>query len=448
MSLFGAINTAVSGLSAQSASFGNISDNVANSQTVGFKEVDTSFSDFITTSTATSNDPGTVVALPNYTNNVQGTITQSEAPLALAIDGQGFFPVSQTIGNSNTGVPTFSTTPAYTRAGDFQMDKNGYLVNTGGDYLNGWSVNPTTGIVNRSSIAPIQINQTVFNPVPTGSMTLAANLPATPTAGQPVSSQVNVYDALGTAHPVILNWNQVAGSANTWTVQLVSPDDQNATPTAAVTDASGNPVIGTMDVTFGSDGTIQNIGTAVSDYGTVGSASAAVAGQPATFAFSTEFAAGTPQTITLNLGNYNQANGVTQFAGTNYTLRGINQDGVPPGGFSGVTTTSGGEIVVNYTNGQSRTIAQVPLVTFNDPNGLQRQNGQSFTATTLSGNPVTNDAGTNGAGTLVTGSIESSNVDIATQFTKLIVAQQAYSANAKSVTTANQMLQDTINMIR
>jgi flagellar hook protein FlgE len=321
-------------------------------------------------------------------------------------------------------------------------------VNSGGDYLNGWSVNPATGIVNRSSIAPIQINQTVFNPVPTGSMTLAANLPATPTAGQPVSSQVNVYDALGTAHPVILNWSQVAGSPNTWTVQLVSPDDQNPTPAAAVTDASGNPVIGSMDVTFGSDGTIQNIGTPVSDYGTVGSASAAVAGQPATFAFSTEFASGTPQSITLNLGNYGQANGVTQFAGTNYTLRGINQDGVPPGGFSGVTTTSGGEIVVNYTNGQSRTIAQVPLVTFNDPNGLQRQNGQSFTATTLSGNPVTNDAGTNGAGTLVTGSIESSNVDIATQFTKLIVAQQAYSANAKSVTTANQMLQDTINMIR
>jgi len=448
MSLFGAINTAVSGLSAQSASFGNISDNVANSQTVGFKEVDTSFSDFITTSTSTSNAPGTVVALPNYMNNVQGTITQSEAPLALAIDGQGFFPVSQTIGNSNTGAPTFSTTPAYTRAGDFQMDKNGYLVNSGGDYLNGWSVNPTTGIVNRSSIAPIQINQTVFNPVPTTNMTLAANLPATPTADQPVSSQVNVYDSLGTSHPVILNWTQVAGSPSEWTVQIVSPDDQNPAPTAAVTDASGNPVIGTMDVTFGTDGTIQSIGTPVSDYGTVGGASAAVAGQPATFTFSTEFSAGTPQTITLNLGSYNQANGVTQFAGTNYTLRGINQDGVPPGGFSGVTTTSGGGIVVNYTNGQSRTIAQVPLVTFNDPNALQRQNSQSFTATNLSGNPVTNDAGTNGAGTLVTGSIESSNVDIATQFTKLIVAQQAYSANAKSVTTANQMLQDTINMIR
>jgi flagellar hook protein FlgE len=185
MSLFGAINTAVSGLSAQSASFGNISDNVANSQTVGFKEVDTSFSDYITTSTHTTNDPGTVVALPGYMNNVQGTITQSNDTLALAIDGQGFFPVSQAVGDSAKGVPTFSTTPAYTRAGDFQMDKNGYLVNSCGDYLNGWSVNPTNGIVNRSSIAPIQINQTVFNPVATGNITLAANLPATPPRGSP-----------------------------------------------------------------------------------------------------------------------------------------------------------------------------------------------------------------------------------------------------------------------
>ena len=448
MSLFGAINTAVSGLTAQSDAFGNISDAVANSQTVGFKEVDTSFSDYLTTSTATTNDPGTVVALPDYMNNVQGTITQSDDPLALAIDGQGFFPVSQPLSSSNGAAPTFSPTPAYTRAGDFQMDSNGYLVNSGGDYLNGWSVNPTTGVVDRSSIAPIQINQTVFNPVPTANLTLEANLPATPAAGTPVSSQVNVYDSLGTAHAIMLNWTQVAGTTNAWDVQIVSPDDANATPTNNVTDSNGNPVIGTMQVTFGNDGTIQSISNPVSDYGTVGGASAGTAGSPATFTFSTEFSAGTPQTITLSLGNYGEANGVTQFAGTTYTLRGINQDGVPPGGFSGVTTTTAGDIVVNYTNGQSRTIAQVPLVTFNDPNALQRQNGQSFTATGLSGNPVTNDAGTNGAGTLVTGSVEGSNVDIATEFTKLIVAQQAYSANSKSVTTANQMLQDTIDMIR
>jgi flagellar hook protein FlgE len=127
-------------------------------------------------------------------------------------------------------------------------------------------------------------------------------------------------------------------------------------------------------------------------------------------------------------------------------LEGLTQNGVPPGAFSSVTTQSNGNIVVNYDNGQSRMIAQVPMITFNAPDQLQRQDGQAFTATPGSGTPLAEAAGTNGAGTLVTESIESSNVDIATEFTKLIVAQQAYSANTKMVTTADQMLQQTINM--
>ncbi len=137
---------------------------------------------------------------------------------------------------------------------------------------------------------------------------------------------------------------------------------------------------------------------------------------------------------------------MTQYAGTQYSLRGLTQNGVPPGAFSSVTTQANGNIVVNYDNGQSRTIAQVPMITFNAPDQLQRQDGQAFTATPGSGTPLAEAAGTNGAGTLVTELIESSNVDIATEFTKLIVAQQAYSANTKMVTTADQMLQQTINM--
>ena len=185
MSLFGALDTAVSGLSAQSAAFGNIAYDIANSQTVGFKEVNTSFSDLLTSSTATVNDPGSVKALPQYMNNVQGTIVQSADPLALAISGQGFFPVSQTVADDN-GQVAFSQQQSYTRTGDFQVNNNGYLVNSAGDYLNGWSVDPTTGNVNAGAIAPIQINQTAFNPVPTSTLTLAAHLPATPAAGTPV----------------------------------------------------------------------------------------------------------------------------------------------------------------------------------------------------------------------------------------------------------------------
>ncbi|MBN8910372.1 MAG: flagellar hook-basal body complex protein, partial [Rhodospirillales bacterium] len=118
------------------------------------------------------------------------------------------------------------------------------------------------------------------------------------------------------------------------------------------------------------------------------------------------------------------------------------------GSFAGVTTQSNGNIIVNYDNGQTRRIAQVPLVTFNAPNKLQRQDGQAFTTTIDSGTPLAQAAGTNGAGNLVINSLEGSNVDIASEFSKLIVAQRAYSANTKMVTTADDLLQQTIEMKR
>ncbi|HVY16217.1 MAG TPA: flagellar hook protein FlgE [Rhodopila sp.] len=438
MSLFGSINTAISGLSAQSSAFGNISDNVANSQTVGYKRVDTSFIDYLTTSTPSQNQPGSVVAQPDYINNIQGAITQTDNPLGLAITGQGFFAVSETAGQVN-GLPTFNAQQFYTRAGDFTMDKNGYLVNSAGQYLNGWSVNPQTGVADQNALSPIQISQTADNPVATSNVTLSANLPATPasgtaTASSPISSQITVYDALGTSHVVNLNW--VQNSANDWTVSIDAPDD------------TGGGTLGSAEVQFGAAsansvpaGTIGNITSATGSVTTSGYS----AGQAATLQFSADFGSGT-QPITLNLGTYGQTAGVTQYADTAYSLRGLTQNGVPPGAFSGVSMQTNGDVVVNYNNGQSRVIGQVPVVTFNNANALQRQNGQAFTSTTESGTPLAEAAGSNGAGTLVTGSVENSNVDIATEFSQLIVSQQAYSANAKVVTTADQLLQTTINM--
>ena len=442
MSLFGAMDTAVSGLTAQSSAFTNISDNVANSQTVGYKRVDTNFIDYLTTSTASQNDSGAVATTPDYVNNVQGTIAQTDNTLGLAIAGQGFFAVSQKSGEANN-IPTFGTQQYYTRTGDFQMDKNGYLVNSAGEYLDGWPVDSQTGAVNRNTLTPIQVTQTVYNPVPTSTVTLSANLPATPATGtatsaSPISSDVDVYDSRGTMHTVTLNWVQTA--QDTWSVQISSPDDTTAADrgTADVDfgpTTSGNPV---------ASGTVGKLAADATDPGTV-AVSAYAANTAATLSFTTDFGSGA-QTIAINLGTFGQTNGATQYAGTQYDLRGLTQNGVPPGAYSSVTTQANGNIVVNYDNGQSRTIAQVPVVTFNDPNQLQRQNGQAYTASAQSGTPLADAAGVNGAGTLVTQSVESSNVDIATEFSKLIVAQQAYSANTKMITAANQMLQQTIDM--
>ena len=438
MSLFGAMDTAISGLNSQSAAFANISDNLANSQTVGFKGTDTAFIDYLTESTATQNASGSVVAVPKYVNDVQGTIAQSDNPLALAISGQGFFPVSMPVQNNATAssAQQFSPLPFYTRTGDFQVNNAGYLVNSAGAYLNGWPVNSTSGLVNTNGLAPIQVTKSTLNPVATSNITLSANLPATPSSTTPVSSKVTVYDGLGTAHTINLSWTQNA--TNDWTVTVASPDDTTATAR------------GTAEVKFGAtsgngvaDGTVGSLGTATGSVTT----SSYAASTPANLTFTTDFGQGT-QTINLNLGDFGSSTGLTQYAGTSYSLGSLTQNGVPPGSFSSISTQASGNVVINYSNGQSRTIAQVPVITFADADALQRQDGQSFTATQGSGTPNANAAGNNGAGTLVVGSTEASNVDIATQFSKLIVAQQAYSSNAKVITTASDMTQTTINMIR
>jgi flagellar hook protein FlgE len=438
MSIFGAMNSAISGLTSQSDAFGNISDNVANSQTVGFKRVDSSFIDYLTTSTPTQNQPGAVVARPDYVNDVQGAITQTDSPLNLAVAGHGFFAVSQQTGQI-AGQPTFNPQQFYTRAGDFSLNSQGYLVNSSGLVLNGWPADPVTGIVNQNALAPIQVTQTALNPESTANVSLSANLPATPAAGtgtvaSPISSNITVYDALGTAHTVTLGFSQNA--ADDWTVTVTAPD-------------AASSAVGSADVQFGPQvslnpvtaGTIGQIGQTTGSITSPGYN----AGAPASMAMVMDFGSG-PQTITLNLGVYGGASGVTQYAGTQYDLQGISQDGVPPGNYAGVTTQASGNVVVNYNNGQSRTIAQVPLVTFNAPDALQGQNGQSFTATIASGAALADQVNTNGAGSLVISSVEGSNVDIATEFSQLIIAQQAYSANAKVVTTASTLLETTINM--
>jgi flagellar hook protein FlgE len=468
MSLFGAISTAISGLNAQSTAFGNISDNVANSQTVGFKMVDTSFNDYLSTSTSTENQPGTVVAAPEYMNNVQGTISTSTDPLSMAIAGQGFFAVSQPTGTDARGNTVFAAQPYYSRAGDFQLNSSGYLVNSSGDYLNGWIANPLTGALNESQLQPIQVAQSVYKPVATQAITMAANLPAGATidpastslppslidasgaATASITAQVSVYDSGGTPHTVDLNWVpqvDATGTAipNQWTVDA-QMQGQNGTPATDLV---------SVDVVFGADGTLASLGAAAA--GTTAGAPAApvaststTAGDPATVVFGTNLptASGATQSLTINFGAIGRTTGVTQFAANTFTLRSINQDGVPPGSFSSVTTSSSGNLYANYDNGQARLIARVPVATFGNPNALQRQNGSSFTATLASGNPSLQDAGSNGSGTLVTGSVEQSNVDIASEFSKLIVAQRAYSANAKMVTTADDMMLQTIDMKR
>ncbi|WP_372399239.1 flagellar hook-basal body complex protein [Azospirillum sp. HJ39] len=874
MSIFGSMTTAVLGLNAQSKALGHISDNIANSSTIGYKRVDSAFETMVLQSSQRLHEPGGVTAQPVFMNNIQGSLTQVQSPTNIAIQGQGFFSVSKvnTQGSSTlvqTQTGTVSASAAYyTRAGDFELDKSRYLVNSAGYALNGWVVDPVTGVLQKDKVAPIQVNSLIDKPVATSTIDLSANLPATPKAGEKVpDSSIQIFDSQGNPRTVNFKWRQQADSSwrmvldapgsstkpvdgtfngnpatvtfgqniagqtavaqvnvitisgnntngqdnlrigDTYTVKVDSTSyslkvtaanigsirtysglasalanqinsaspaasvlatssgqtirvtardagtafklntevaagtntvntivsqtstaatatageidkfqfpqtqveigdsftiDVNGTPisytvtaasyqsyptvsdvvsqlagkinqtlgssvtasaagnilsiqsntantnvtttatatnsatgansmsslpsvasvagvrqsrtvtltgtpgdigtqytlsingtavtysttgdemtmediTAALAnkinsntslpvtataqggvitvtsktaaspaytntmteDAAGVITLGgdTVDVgdtysvtvggvthslaltnanydtyntpakvmqyfatqigggasatgavlttgvagstgdvtdataqqftldqsavagqtpahiglTFGKTpetvGTLTNISTALVGTGTAVSAATQSAGADATVTFTVDYGFG-PQQVTLNLGKYQQPGGLTQYAGEEINVTQLVQNGAPRGQFKDVVFGDNGNVLVNYDNGRSKVVAKVPIITFNNPNALHRESGGVFLESEDAGKPNFNDPETNGAGAVVANSVESSNVDIADEFTKMIVTQRSYSANAKIVTTSDEMLQEVLGLKR
>ena len=441
MSLYSSMNTAVSGMNAQSRSLGHISDNVANSQTVGFKRTDTNFVSYISESNSEVHRPGTVLARPDFTNQVQGTIEQVENPLAMAISGQGFFSAALPVGTNTDGSKRFDARSFYTRAGDFNRDREGFMVNGAGYVLQGWPV--TDNVVDKTQLIPLQIREDVFTPTPTQELSFKGNLPAGATTAQ--STSIQVIDSLGRSRALTLTFTPTSSTTdNTWNLSINAPE--------ALT-----PARGSIDILFGKDptdntkdqpdGTLAQFDNA-SSAAIVGSSG--IAGAAATVTFSADFGQG-PQTMILNLGKFGVSGGLTQFASTGSSSLSVNsfeQDGIPIGSFSSVSTQENGDVRINYDNGQSRVVARVPITLFKDPDRLDHLDGQAFLRTTESGEARVVEAGEDGAGLLTTRAIERSNVDLAAEFSKLILAQRAYSANTRIVTTVDDLLQETLNMRR
>lgn len=455
MSLLGSMTTAISGLAAQARALGHVSDNVANSQTVGFKRTDTNFTSWLTRSTLRLNMPGSVEARPDYTNTIQGTIEQVENPLAMAIAGQGFFSVAQSRGGSG-GEVVFDERQMFTRAGDFAMDRDGYMVNGSGYYLEGWRI-LQSGDPDRTTLEPIRISELVYNPVPTGRIDLAANLPsnvatvavapaASPWAPSedPVSSVLQIFDALGNERQVTLDWWRL--DTDTWRLRITPAEDTLAPAAGRFVDIGfGGQIAAGPPAVTAPPGTISSVTPLANTTGTVPAAENA--GDAAFLGFTADYGFGA-QAVSLRLGGFGVPTGLTMYSGTEYSVRDLSQDGVPLGSFSGVTVRENGDVAVNYDNGQTRVVARVPVVAFNDADKLQKLDGQAFLRTVESGEARVTDASTNGVGKLVTGSVERSNVDIAAEFSKLILAQRAYTSNTRIVTASDEMLQDTINMKR
>lgn len=400
----------LSGLNANSEDLNAISNNLANLNTVGYKDTRMEFRDLFYQQIGSTGagEPIEIGAGTAVGSNVglftQGSIQNSGVDTDIAIQGDGFF------------VTDKGGLQEYTRAGNFSLDQQGNLVTTDGASVLGYTA--VNGVVNtQSPVAAITVAKGQTTPaVPTANVQFGMNLDATAAVGTSFSSSTPVYDSLGAPH--VLTFNFTKASANNWnyTVTIPGADVGSANP---VTLNSGT-------LTFNGAGQL--------------TAPAANVGGIAV----TGFADGAAN-LTFSFNGLTQPSTITQFASAS-AVSSSTQDGSPSGTLNSFSVDQNGTIQGVFSNGQSRAIGQLALANFANVDGLARDGSNSFQATIGSGAANVGTANSGGRGSLLGGSLELSNVDIATEFAALIVAQRGYQANAKTVTTFDQVTQDTINL--
>jgi flagellar hook protein FlgE len=401
----------LSGLTAESTALSTIANNLSNQNTTGYKNQAVLFSDLFYQNIGStgSGDPiqvgaGTEVSsIPSLFT--QGSVEATGVPTDVAIQGSGFFVVQNSDGTLD-----------YTRAGDFSVDNDNYLVTPSGQQVLGYPA--TNGVVNTGAgLAPLQLGAgTMSPPTATTNVALTTNLnaAATPTDA-PFSTPITVYDSLGGAH--VLNFTFTNTGPGTWSYSVSVPaSDLSAT------------------------GSVQN-GTGTLQFDNNGNLIPPAAGNPTiTIQGLADGAADLPFTWQLS----NNGTGLlTQVAAPSSTTS-ETQDGVSSGSLVNFTINSDGTITGTFSNEKTQTLGQIALATFANNDGLQRQGNTDYTPTLASGQAVLGTPGAGGRGTLSGGALESSNVDIATEFSNLIVAQRGFEADAKAVTTFDQIMQDTI----
>ena len=453
----------LSGLEAQSQNLAVIGNNVANASTVGFKSSETLFSDVyansLTGSGATQIGIGVKVGAVEQ-SFTQGNITASSNPLDIAINGDGFYEMSD-----NGAI-------SYTRNGQFQLDKSGFITNASGERLQGYAVN-AGGVLQTGSTQDLQINTQNIAPKQTANVDVQLNLnaqdalpvtaafnPTDPTSYNN-SSSVTIYDSEGVAHTLQTYYVKTQptpaaapGAVEAQWAVYGTLDGKNLDGSAFSTGTftSDGPL---AVLTFNSNGAIDTVNT------TANSSAAGIAQGPAApaptippAAISTESTnnaaeffiqpiindgASTPMSFGLNF------TGTTQY-GAPFATAALTQDGYTSGQLSGFSASANGTIVGTYTNGQSQTLGQIALADFTDPNGLQNLGNNQYAATATSGQALVGVPGTGRLGVLQSGATEDSNVDLTAQLVSMITAQENYQANAQTVKTENDLLQTLVTL--
>jgi flagellar hook protein FlgE len=407
---------ALSGLKAQSDAIDTTGNNLANLNTTGFKGSAVDFKDLFsqTLGVAGSFQSGLGVGVP-VTNQqfTQGSIQNSSSPLSTAIQGSGFFVVNSP-----------NRQQLFTRDGNFVLDSSGVLKTQTGETVQGWTATPaglsTAGVPGDISLP----TGAVLPPKATQNFSLDANLDAGTAAAGTFSSPIAVVDSLGNTHNLTVTFTRTA-TANVWNYDVTIPGADvggTAGTQVPVTGGSGS-------LTFNTNGTLAASTTPVAALNITGLADGAAA-----------------LPINFNLFDSNSAGTITQYAETS-NLASSTQDGTPPAQLTTVGIQNGGQVIASFSNGQQRVVAQLALASIENPNSLQSVGNNNMLPTSSTAIPAIGVPQTGGRGQILGGALEGSNVDIATQFTNLIVYQSAYQANSRVITTAQQLDQELFNLI-
>lgn len=432
MSIYGGMFSGVSALAAQSQAFGIISDNIANVNTVGYKDTKARFQTLVTESINNSRySPGGVLARPFVNPEKQGLLQGTTSQTDLAIVGDGFFVVNENSDPNNNGGDYLLT-----RAGSFVQDEDGNLVNNAGFFLQGWRTDSSGNIVNATTQDQLSSLETInlagFTSVsnPTTEAQLAVNLPANATPSSTQTTNLTVYDSLGVDHLLTINWTKSA-AANIWDYSIDVTNKAGTTSAGIVT--------GTVEFDA-ADGTIEDV-----DGGGLANGALAQTTVPITAVQLGSGAAAS--SITINWGTVGQSNGMSQLSrGYEATL--LNQNGSSPSTLIAVEVDADGVVTARFESGDTRPIYQLAIGTVPASTELKSENGNAYTLSSGSGDLLLTEAGLQGAGTIEASALESSTVDLSDEFADLIITQRAYSAATRLITTGDELLDEIIRVKR
>ena len=413
----GTFSIALSGLAAQTAALDVVSNDLANLNTVGFKASTVAFHDLVAAS-LTASDPhaGGGVGAPQAKREfAQGTLQLTSGAFDAAIEGQGFFIVKDKSGAT-----------LYTRAGNFNLDAAGNLVTTTGEFVQGYvavgGVINAGGAVGNITVPPNSLQK----PVATTQFTLDLNLDASAVVGQPAgtfSSPIQIVDSLGSKHTLTVTYTKTG--LNGWDYNVTIPGE---------------------DLTSGTPGTPSSLAK--------GSLKFDANGQLTTPAFSASPVAvkiagladgAADQTVNWNLYNPDKTPTITQYSNPS-GLSATSQDGIPVAQLSRVALSDGGKILAQYSDGTQQVVAQLALAGISNPDSLIAAGNNEFVVGAGTASPTVGAAETGGRGKISGGALEGSTVDIAREFTNLIVFQRSFQANGKVITTLDQISQDLLNL--